>query len=262
MAILSFDYYSEARRGFVSANAIIPIDPPGTAVGQEMTYTSGPYRTIYLLHGYTGNRNDWLVRTNIELWAMQNGYAVIMPDGANYFYLDNEDTEEYYGRFVGEELVNVTRRLLPLSEKREDTTIAGLSMGGFGALRNGLKYAETFGSIIALSSALIAEEVASLKPGERNEVSSYGFYRHAFGPLDKLLCSERDPKYWAKLRKEEGKAPRIFMACGSEDFMYQNNLNLHNYLDGIDYTHEWHVDHGVHDFEFWNRAMPVAINWL
>lgn len=262
MAIFNFDYYSQARKGFVSINAILPLDPPTLEVGAPIVYTHGPYKTIYLLHGYSGNRNDWLVRTNIELWAMQNGYAVIMPDGANYFYVDNEETEEYYGSFIGEELIDITRQIFPLSQRREDTIIAGLSMGGYGALRNGLKYSETFGSIIALSSALIVDEIKTMTAGERNEVSTYAFYRHTFGDLEGLPGSDCDPKHLAELRVNDTNRPRIFMACGSEDFLYPNNIELHEYLDSIGYPHEWWVQYGIHDFEFWNRAMPAAIQWL
>ena len=262
MAIITFDYFSQERHGFVSVNAILPFDPPTVEVGQPMAYHEGPYRTIYLLHGYTGNRNDWLVRTNIELWAMQQGLAVIMPDGANYFYLDNETTEEYFGRFVGEELVSVTRKLFPLSHERQDTVLGGLSMGGFGALQNGLKYADTFGAVVALSSAFITDEVAVMKAGDRNPVAPYGYYRHTFGDLSTVKGSERDPRYWAKQRVGDPNRPRLFLACGSEDFLYPNNEALHRYFESIGYPHAWWVQPGIHDFDFWNRAIQAAIGWF
>lgn len=78
-----------------------------------------------------------------------------MPSGENRFYLDDEKSGELYGEFIGKELVEFTRKLFPLSDKREDTFIAGLSMGGYGAIRNGLKYAENFGCVIGLSAALV-----------------------------------------------------------------------------------------------------------
>ena len=80
-----------------------------------------------------------LYRSDIEKWAGEKGFAVIMPSGANSFYLDNDATGERFGGFIGEELVEVTRKMFSLSDRREDTAVAGLSMGGFGALRNGLK---------------------------------------------------------------------------------------------------------------------------
>lgn len=261
MATLSCDYYSLARQGAQSFTVILPCDPP--PMGPDVVqYANGPYPTIYLLHGFSGNRHDWLYRSNIELWAVTNGYAVIMPDGANRFYLDNEETEELYGAYVGQELVEMTRRMFPLSHKREDTVIAGLSMGGFGAIRNGLYYSDTFGSIIALSSALITEEVAAMQPGQRNPIAPYGYYRHTFGDPEKLLGSDKDPKHLAKECLADGKAPHMFVACGTEDFLWRENEGFHTYLNQIGYAHTWWAEQGIHDFDFWNRAMAAGMAWL
>lgn len=261
MATFSFDYYSKARQSVQSVTAILPFDPPPIN-GNSPKYVDGPFPTIYLLHGFSGNRHDWLYRSNIELWAMANRYAIVMPDGANRFYLDNEETEELYGTYVGDELVEMTRRMFPLSHKREDTVIAGLSMGGFGAIRNGLFYADTFGGVIALSSALITEEVAQMQPGYRNFMAPYGYYRHTFGDPVKLLGSEKDPRYLAMKRLQEGKFPKMFVACGTEDFLWKENEGYHIYLDSIAYPHAWWVQAGVHDFDFWSRSMLAAIEWL
>ena len=262
MAFLTCDYYSLARKGFISLTVILPMDPL-PAGPYPVQYNGGPWPAIYLLHGYSGNRNDWLLRSRIEEWAQKRGYAVVMPDGANRFYIDNEDTGEQYGAFVGEELVEVTRRLFPLSGKRDSTVIAGMSMGGFGAIRNGLKYADTFGSIIALSSALITDEVAEMQPGSGNGIAPYSYYRHVFGQINQLPGSDKDPKHLAKaLMEGSGTRPRLFMACGSEDFLYAQNCDYHDYLNRIGYAHEWWVRPGVHDFDFWNQSMLAAMDWL
>lgn len=260
MAILTCDYYSNARKGFVSFNAVIPsdIDVPGEGV----KYRSGAFPTIYLLHGFSGNRNQWLYNSDIVNWANQYGYAVIMPDGLNRFYLDNADTGELYGEFVGRELVEFTRGLFPLSGKREDTVIAGLSMGGFGALRNGLKYSDTFGSVAALSSALITDEISRMQPGTDNGIATYEYFDHTFGSLDKLIGSDNDPKRLASERAADGNAPRLFLACGTEDFLYSANCDYHAHLDSVGLKHKWHTGSGVHDFVYWNSAMKCALEWL
>lgn len=262
MAVLTVNFYSRARVGFQSFTAILPIDPP-PAGETPLAYAKGPWPTLYLLHGFSGNHNDWLLRSDIEAWAGQRGWAVIMPDGANRFYLDNPDIGEFYGSYVGQELVEVTRAMFPLSRERKDTAIGGLSMGGFGAIRNGLFYADTFGSIIALSSALITREVAAMTPeGGGNFMAPYGYFRHTFGEPGSLLGSDRDPEHLAKQRLAEGNAPRIFLACGQEDFLFAENTAFHNYLNEIGYAHEWWARSGVHDFAFWNQATPVGMDWL
>lgn len=78
---------------------------------------------------------------------------MVMPSGDNAFYVDQPKGHNNYGEYIGQELVRLTRKMFPLSRKREDTFIGGLSMGGYGALRNGLKYSDTFGAVIALSGA-------------------------------------------------------------------------------------------------------------
>jgi S-formylglutathione hydrolase FrmB len=264
MAVFSGSYYSKARKGMLSFNAILPVEAPTEMfdAGDEC-YVHGPFQTIYLLHGYTGNQNDWLIRFRIEEWAMKMRCAVIMPAGGNLFYLDIQDTQERCGEFIGRELIDVTRKLFPLSARREDTAIGGLSMGGFGAIRNGLKYADTFGSIIALSSALITDEVAVMKEGDSNAVADYAYYRHIFGDLTALRGSSNDPKHLAaELVRRNAGLPRLFIACGTEDFLYQQNLDFHRHLEQIHYPHTWRPSPGIHDFDFWNRTMLEGMRWL
>jgi putative tributyrin esterase len=262
MAVLDFDYFSVARKGFISCKVYLPIDPPPLGM-EPVKYVSGPFPTIYLLHGYSGNRNIWLHNEHIMEWTAKYGFVVVMPDGTNRFYLDNDDTGELYGEFVGKELVDITRRMFPLSTHREETIIAGISMGGFGAIRNGLKYADTFGAIIAHSSALITDEVSAMEPGSGNAIASYEYYRHTFGDLEKLPGSDKDPKYLAKMCVQKGNpVPRLFLACGSDDFLYEKNLNFHEHLVNIGYPHVWWVQPGMHDFIFWNKSMQASISWL
>ena len=189
--------------------------------------------------------------------------AIVMPEGDNSFYLNNQFSGEAYGDFIGRELVDVTRRLFPLSHAREKTFIGGLSMGGFGALRSGLYYNDVFGAAIGLSSALITDEVAKMKPGESNAVASYEYYVNTFGDPAVLLSSDRAPKTLVKMRKEAGaELPRLFLACGTEDFLYPANLDLHEYLKELGIAHEWITRPGVHDFNFWNAALPMALDWI
>ena len=77
-----------------------------------------PYKTLFLLHGISGNHADWISETRIRHWAESRGIAVVMPSGYNAFYLDQPEVHNYYGRYVGQELVEVARRMFPLSERR------------------------------------------------------------------------------------------------------------------------------------------------
>lgn len=159
MALVQVDFFSEKLMRTVTINAIIPVD-------KKLNQPNKKFKTLYLLHGIFGNYTDWVCGTRIQRWAQDHDLAVIMPSGENKFYVDNENSHEYYSQFIGEELVSITRAMFPLSQRREDTFIAGLSMGGYGAIINGLKYYQTFGYIAALSSALLIDTFINAEDGD------------------------------------------------------------------------------------------------
>ena len=84
---------------------------------------------------------------------------MVIVNGDNSFYVDHPRRNMNYSTFVGKEVVEMTRKLLPLPHKREDTYLAGLSMGGYGTLLNGMRYADTLGRIAAMSPAIDTYEV-------------------------------------------------------------------------------------------------------
>ena len=206
MARLSVDYFSAALMRTTTLDVILPIDNTGEAYGadyerrhdasawdrRDYPRTKGPFKTLYLLHGITGNHTDLISETRIRAWAEERRIAVVMPSGYNAFYLDHPETHNYYGRFVGEELLDVTRSMFPLSDRREDTFIGGVSMGAYGAMRNGLKYCENFGSIISLSTAMVIDGFDQIISDglfflERSYLESI------FGDLNQVVGSDKDP---------------------------------------------------------------------
>ena len=162
MALLNITFPSCSLRRSVSINALIP-NEINFMPGQEPEYRKEPFRTLYMLHGYSGDANDYLVFSNLFELCRIYDLAIIFPSGENSFYLDDEDKSELYSRYVGSELVEFTRSLFHLSDKREDTYIGGLSMGGYGAMVNGLRYADTFSKIISFSGAFIEITLADAK---------------------------------------------------------------------------------------------------
>ena len=134
MAVFQVNFMAETLGRTVPLFAILPTDK-SYLPGMERREEGKPYKTLYLLHGIVGNYTDWIYGTRIQRWAEERDLAVVMPSGDNSMYLDH--AVDRYGEFIGKELVEFTRKTFPLSGKREDTYIGGLSMGGFGALRNG-----------------------------------------------------------------------------------------------------------------------------
>lgn len=205
---------------------------------------------------------DWLCGSKIQELSLTHNIAVFMPSGENNFYLDDVDKGELFGEYVGQELVDFTRKMFPISTKKEDTFIGGLSMGGFGAIRNGLKYNDNFSRIIALSSALITKNIAGIPEDFKDPVADYKYYRRVFGDLNELLGSENDPEALVlDLKKKKADIPKIYMACGSEDFLLRENHDYRDFLvkENVDLTYV--ESPGVHDWNFWNEYIEKALIW-
>ena len=261
MAFIQMNLMSASLMRTVPVNVILPVDKlpmPGMPRREDK-----PFKTLYLLHGVFGNYTDWVCGTRIQRYAEERDLAVVMPSGDNAFYVDRPDSGNNYGQFVGEELVELTRRVFPLSRKREDTFIGGLSMGGYGAMRNGLRYADTFGYIVSLSGAMHLEQIAARTGKEGGFLESRGYAEACFGDLDKLLGSDKDPKALVKALTDGGKpVPKIYMACGTEDSLLEANRGMAAYLreKGASVTYE--EGPGGHEWDFWDTYIKKAIEWL
>lgn len=249
MALIQASFFSEALKRNVTIKAIIPVN--------EKTICKTVFPTLYLLHGLTDNCEAWVSNTKIEKLAEEAGIAVIMPSGENSFYIDQQIPNNNFGLYVGQELVEITRKLFPLSNRREETAIGGLSMGGFGAMRNGLKYCDTFGAIIALSSAIHIFEFPVGSP-ERRML----FHEDAvFGELSAASNTDKNPAYILK-QLDLKQIPRIYMACGTEDGLITANRSFKSHLEeaGADLTYE--EAPGIHEWKFWDNQIEKAIKWF
>lgn len=257
MALIEMTFASDTLQRWTEVTVILPMEKAGNpdSIKPEL------FPSLYLLHGYSGNTKDWLTYSNIRLLAEQYNLAVIMPSGENGFYVDNEATELRNGQFM-KELVEYTRKIFPLSPDRDQTFIGGLSMGGFGALRNGMKYSELFGKIFSLSGAFILDDIAGKKEGYRDAMAGYGYYSRIFGNLDIVKDTEKNPVICAKAAIEKGIVPEIFMACGTEDFLRNNNRQMKKFLQNLGLIPLYYEDTGSHDWTFWNTWMPKALEWI
>lgn len=260
MAIIEVNFISKCLMRVVTFNAIIPVYKFGP---QAENAEQKPLKTLYLLHGIFGNYTDWVNGTRIQAWAEANDLAVIMPSGENRFYLDDEKSGELYGEFIGKELVEFTRKLFPLSDKREDTFIAGLSMGGYGAIRNGLKYAENFGCVIGLSAALVHDTWKDADNSAPIFTFRRSYYEAIFGEYDKVKGSDKDPKALLLKLKEEGRpVPKMYLCCGTEDGLVTANRDFRDFLNenGVDLTYV--EGPGKHDWVFWDTYIKKVLDWL
>lgn len=261
MALIQANFISKSLMRTVPMNVILPVDKITFSGMPEEN--EAPYKTLYLLHGVLGNYTDWISGTNIQRWAEEKNLAVVMPSGDNMFYVDQKECQNYYGEFIGKELVEITRKMFPLSHKREDTFIAGLSMGGYGAIRNGLKYHDTFGYIAGLSSAILIDGIENRTNDSPFFMERRDYAEHVFGDLKKVKDSDKNPRWLVKKLKEEHvKLPKMYLACGTEDPLLELSRSFRDFLKdtGVDLTYE--EGQGGHEWEFWNRYIKKVIDWL
>ncbi len=250
MALIQMTYLSKALLRTVEVQVILPVDKMDAA-GSSGEGTD--FKTLYLLHGFLGSNMDWISGTCIQRWAEARNLAVVMPSGENSFYFDHGLPNNAFGTFVGRELPAMMRRAFPLSDRREDTFIGGLSMGGYGALRNGLKYCDTFSHIIALSSAV---HVFDVNDG---------------GLFDALACfreikdaekTDLNPKIAFENARAQNCVPKIYMSCGREDSLLGANRALKEFFERQDANLTYVEAEGGHDWDFWNSQIHEALEWL
>lgn len=262
MAILEVTYTSAALQRNVTFKAFIPVDKqPGDTENKD---PKGPFKTLYLLHGMYGDNSDWINQTRILSLAQKKNIAVIMPSAENSFYLDNPQSLNMYGEFIGNEILGVTRDLFHLSVKREDTFIAGLSMGGYGAIRTGLKYNENFSHIAGLSSALMLYEIENSIDGSVSVNNNSAYYEHVLGDLSKVKGSDKDPEALIKsLLDKNAYIPKLYMACGTEDFLIEPNRRYAKFVQSLGIKDFTYIESpGIHDWIFWDNYIEKVLDWL
>lgn len=255
MALIQVNYVSSALQRTVPLQVILPVDkltPDGKLPAEKK------FKTLYLLHGYLGNYTDWVSGTRIQRWAEERDLCVVMPSGDNAFYVDRPETGNCYGQFIGEELVEITRRMFPLSRKREDTFIGGLSMGGFGAMRNGLKYHDTFGSIISFSGVLqLFERIANASAD-----TDLSFEKALLGDLELAIKSDKNPSLLAKALSGSQDLPKIYISCGTEDTLLSHSRDFRDLLESCGFQVTYEEGPGGHNWDFWDTYIKKALAWL
>lgn len=261
MAVIQMSFRSQELMRNVPVSIILPNDLSGDEKNNP-AYQRG-MKTLYLLHGITGDHTDWLCGTTLQTLCQKYNIAAVCPAGNNSFYLDKEAGGESYGAYIGQELVEYTRKTFGFSTRAEDTFIGGLSMGGYGALRNGLKYSQTFGKIFAFSSALVVYNVWEKTLDFGASPANEAYFRATFGDPNLLENSDKNPEYLVRrLCSQKEALPQIYMTCGTEDALLDVNRRFYGFLKQMDYPVEYKESSGAHTWEYWNEMLAPAMAWL
>lgn len=246
MALIQCRFYSEVLGLHTSMTVILP-DP-----ASDSDKRSEVYPTLYLLHGLSDDDTAWTRQTSIERYVSKYRIAVVMPQVHHSFYTNMVSGGAYW-TFISEELPRIARSFFPLSSAREDNFTAGLSMGGYGAFKLALSHPELFAAAASLSGAVVVESMKGRAPE---------LYAQIFG--DKDIRGTKDDLFYLLERtsSQAGAKPQLYQCCGTEDFLYEDNLAFRDALSksGMDYIYE--EGPGDHDWDYWDARIQDVLAWL
>ena len=248
MAQIEMTFMSTSLMRDVSVKVFLPTDY------EAMFQPQKPYKTVYFLPGFSASANSLVGYLGFRLESELKGLAIVIPNGENSFYADVPIKRSYYSTFISKELIEVTRKIFPLSDIPEDTYLAGISMGGFGTLYNGLMHPETFSKIAALSPAIQLYDLPAVA-GFNDQ-----FMNQFFGSPEAYRNS--DANVFEHFTKER-KLPDLFLGCGRQDVLvWEQNKAFHEKLEAEGILHEWMELDGNHDIYTWQQMLDRVFSFF
>lgn len=285
MAVFNLEFFSKSLMVMTQVSVLMP----SVSVREDPKefYTSGrKYKVLWLLHGGNSNHMDWIKYTNITQYAENRDLIVVMPNVLNSDYSNYTSFADGFNvwDFIPNELMPMIHNWLPASSKREDNFIAGMSMGGNGALMFALAYPELFGGVAVLSST--AREIEYLRPlagltseqmreaakdpilcpgpngtgmrqKEVNQVCKYPTVQDFLNSCENAW--DRLPEAVAK-----GDMPKMYVCCGTQDQnVYPRYLRFCSYLKqlGVEAFCEEYEGYG-HEYPMWDIAIQKAMDFF
>ena len=261
MASGRMEFHAQSIMQHANFSFVLPNDVEMEEVSEPRHYER-PTKSLILLHGLTGTDTDWLYGGLAQWMAIQYNLAIFMPTAGNFFYLDKGYDGGNWGTFVGEEFPEYVKKVFGFCTSREDTLIGGLSMGGYGALHTALAYPDTFSACIALSSAVHMQQIAN-PPADAPRIMSDAMLDDVFGDRSLLLTSDKNPEVqYQKLKTSGKKIPKIYLAIGTEDSLYDANQQFRKFLEANQADFCYEDGPGKHDWVFWNKYLDKGLHWI
>lgn len=255
--LLNCQFRSAVLRRNTAITVIIPTpEEMEKPMGKDM-------KVLYLLHGLHGDESSWVRYTNVERYAMEKDIVIVMPGVGNSFYQDMVHGERFY-TYMTQEVPKFVQGLFPVSKKREDTFVAGLSMGGYGAFYLGLSRPDLYGAAASLSGAV--DIGFRVTPVQLPEGAPMPFFAEdCFGDITKVAHSNRDVvELYINAREAGGQLPRLYQSCGTRDYLYGMNKLFYAEMTRLGAEICWRETEGMeHEWDFWDMEIRYLLdNWL
>lgn len=254
MAYIHLLTYSECLHTKTDIRVILPTPLAGESVGNYYG-EDRRFPVLYLLHGTYGTGGDYTRFSRIESYAQDYNVAVVMMDTGNGCYRDTPRGGPAYYQYVTEELPQMMQWMFPISAKREENFICGLSMGGTGAFKIGFSCPEKFGWIACMS--------ANFSGWQSKADADDSVWSSAFLPGENLTNTYDD--LYDLARKAVNSAvelPNLYICCGQQDFLFESNEAFRKHLENLGVRHTYHVQPGSHNWDFWDDELRRILAWL
>jgi S-formylglutathione hydrolase FrmB len=241
MALIRIDHVPETVKVNLPLNIILP-DP-----GKMGDLPVAKRKVLYLLHGLSDDASAWQRYSSIETVAAGYGLVVVMPSVGRSFYIDQPNGQKYFS-YLTEELPHYLVDVFGLAPRREDTLIAGVSMGGYGAFKAALLRPELYAAAASFSGVLSLAILQTMPDDPRRDEFAF-----LFGDLEKLAGSEHDPAVWLKRAAQNPSLlPRLFIAVSRQEDIYPLSGMFHAACQSLGLPAEYHEEDGGHDWFFWD----------
>jgi S-formylglutathione hydrolase FrmB len=256
MALVRCDFFSDVLGLSTSMTVILP-QQTSSQIGMRGSASGAAPPTLYLLHGLSDDDTIWVRRTSIERYVAPLGLAVVMPQVHRSFYTDEAHGNRFW-TFLSEELPALVGTFFRLSDRREDTFVAGLSMGGYGAFKWALRNPDRFAAAASLSGAV---DMARREREAARQDDPHLIDR-IFG--GQPVANTSDDLLWLldRAHASSTRLPELYLCCGTEDFLYEENVTFLNSCRarGIPLTVD--LGPGEHEWGYWDAKIQDVLRWL
>lgn len=230
------------------------------------------YPVIYLLHGYGGDNHSWIKRGNINQYvdkAIANNLIppviIVMPNGDSSWYINSNDNKVKYEDFFINEFIPAIEKTYQAKAEKKYRAIAGLSMGGYGALLYTLKHPNIFSAVAALSAAIVSDnDYMNMPVLQWNHFFNkiYGVELKGKERLNETWNTNSILKIIENKTTEQLKTVQYWIDCGDDDFLTKGNCLLHIALIDKKVSHEYRVRDGDHNWNYWKSGITDALQFI